>query len=74
MENLQLQLELEKEIKKLNTIVARRIFAIDVDCRIEILVCEKNLIEVQFDTGEKHILPYNEYSVETIEGLLKLLK
>ena len=69
-----LQLELEKEIKKLNTIVARRIFSIDVDCRIDILVCEKNLIEVVFDNGEKHILPYNQYSVETIEGLLKLLK
>ena len=69
-----LELELEKEIKKLDTIMARTIFAIDIDGRIEILDCSKNMIEVIFDNGEKHILPYSEYSVETIEGLLKILK
>jgi hypothetical protein len=68
MENLQ------REIKKLDTMVARQIFAIDIDCRIEVLVCDKNLVEVIFDTGEKHILPYNEYISETIESLIRNLK
>jgi hypothetical protein len=68
MENLQF------EIKKLNTIIARQIFTIDVDNRIEVLVCEKNIVEVVFDTGEKHLLAYNEYLTETIENLIKYLK
>lgn len=68
MENLEL------EIKKLDTIIARRIFNIDIDARIEVLVCQKNIVEIQFDNGEKHLLPYNEYLTETIESLLKQLK
>lgn len=68
MENLEL------EIKKLDTIIARGIFNIDIDARIEVLVCQKNIVEIQFDNGEKHLLPYNEYLTETIESLLKQLK
>ena len=68
MENLQ------REITKLDTMVARQIFAIDIDHRIEILDCSKNMIEVVFDTGETHILPYNEYFTETIEFLIRNLK
>ena len=68
MENLQFQ------IKKLNTIVARQLFSIDVDHRIATLVCEKNIVEIEFDNGERHLLPYNQYLTETVENLIKQLK
>lgn len=68
MENLQF------EIKKLNTIVARQLFSIDIDNRIVTLVCEKNIVEIEFDNGERHLLPYNQYLTETVENLIKQLK
>lgn len=68
MENLQF------EIKKLNTIIARQLFTIDTDHRITILICEKNIVEIEFDNGERHLLPYNQYLTETVEYLLKQLK
>lgn len=68
MENLQF------EIKKLNTIIARQLFTIDTDHRITVLICEKNIVEVEFDNGERHLLPYNQYLTETVENLIKQLK